>query len=271
MRAGSRLSILVADDHLSFRRELVRILRRQPEFEVAGEASNGAEAVKRARELRPHGLNLLLMDIDMPVLDGIAATAEINSTDPELPVVMLTVSLLDTDVVGALRAGARGFLSKDLTPSALVRTLRDFQCNGSLPMSRQMAARMLGYFREQERLAQRSGRAAWCHAATLTQRELEVLALVARGARDREIATALQVSETTIKTHVQHVLRKLHARNRTEAVAQFRPWGADLASESDDVPLPGASPVFQPGRTTSLVALPGLAAAQFAESPNDPR
>jgi DNA-binding NarL/FixJ family response regulator len=213
------LSILVADDHLAFRRELVKIVGRQPEFVVVAEASTGAEAVQIARALRPHGLDLVLMDVDMPVLDGIAATAQINARDPLLPVVMLTVSMRDADLFGALRAGAAGFLSKNLTSSVLVRTLRDFQSNGSLPMSRQMAARMLGYFRERERSARSSGGEAWGHQAGLSRRELEVLALIARGAHDREIAVDLNVSETTIKTHVQHVLRKLHVRNRTEAVA----------------------------------------------------
>jgi DNA-binding NarL/FixJ family response regulator len=218
----SRLRILIADDHAAFRRELVEVLMRQPDFQVVAEASDGAQAVQLARALRPGGLDLVLMDIEMPVLEGIAATAEITSNDPDLAVIMLTVSTLDIDLFGALRAGAVGFLSKHLTPVVVVRTLRDFQQHGSLPMSRQMAAKMLGFFRQQVRAERSSAGDVRTQAAGLTQREREVLALIAGGAHDREIAAALQVSETTIKTHVQHVLRKLHARNRTEAAARFR-------------------------------------------------
>jgi DNA-binding NarL/FixJ family response regulator len=130
--------------------------------------------------------------------------------------------LLDADLFGALRAGAVGFLSKNLMPAALVRTLRDFQRHGSLPMSRPLAAKMLGYFR------QHAGRGAHPAAPSLggrdalTPREQQVLAMIAAGAHDREIALALIVAETTIKTHVQNVLRKLHARNRTDAAVRFR-------------------------------------------------
>jgi DNA-binding NarL/FixJ family response regulator len=213
----SRLRILVADDHPPFRRELVEVLMRQPDFQVVAEASDGAEAARLARALRPGGLDLVIMDIEMPVQDGITATAEITANDPDLPVIMLTVSSLDVDLFGALRAGAVGFLSKHLTPVVVVRTLRDFQQNGSLPMSRQMAAKMLGYFRPRGR----SDSLASVERAGLTRREAQVLAMIATGAHDREIGAALQVAETTIKTHVQHVLRKLHARNRAEAAARF--------------------------------------------------
>ncbi len=190
---------------------------RQPDFQVVAEASDGAEAARLARTLRPGGLDLVIMDIEMPVQDGIAATAEITANDPDLPVIMLTVSSLDVDLFGALRAGAVGFLSKHLTPVVVVRTLRDFQQNGSLPMSRQMAAKMLGYLRPRGR----SDPLVSLEREGLTQREGQVLAMIAAGAHDREIAAALQVAETTIKTHVQHVLRKLHARNRAEAAAGF--------------------------------------------------
>jgi len=213
----SRLRILVADDHAPFRRELVEVFMRQPDFQVVAEASDGAEAARLARTLRPGGLDLVIMDIEMPVQDGIAATAEITANDPDLPVIMLTVSSLDVDLFGALRAGAVGFLSKHLTPVVVVRTLRDFQQNGSLPMSRQMAAKMLGYLRPRGR----SDPLVSLEREGLTQREGQVLAMIAAGAHDREIAAALQVAETTIKTHVQHVLRKLHARNRAEAAAGF--------------------------------------------------
>jgi DNA-binding NarL/FixJ family response regulator len=222
MAYPSRLRLLVVDDHAAYRRELVKVLARQPDFEVVAQASNGAEAVLAARGLRAEGLDLVLMDIDMPVLEGMAATAEINVLYPDLPVVMLTVSTLDRDLFGALRAGAIGYLSKNLAPGVLVRILRDFKQSGSLPMSRQMAAKMLGYFQQRERGLQRRVRDAHGTDARLTQRETQVLAMIATGAHDREIAAALLVAETTVKTHVQHVLRKLHARNRAEAAARYQ-------------------------------------------------
>ena len=221
MSRPARLRLLAADDHAAFRSELVDVLARQPDFQVVAEASDGAEAVRLARQLRPGGLDLVLMDIEMPVLDGVAATAQIVAKEPDLPVVMLTVSTLDLDLFAALRAGAVGFLNKNLAPTVLVRTLRDFKRNGSLPMSRQMAAKTLGYFRQETRNRRGRGPRSPEEGTGLTQREKQVLAMIAAGAHDREIAAALQVAETTIKTHVQNILRKVHARNRTEAAARL--------------------------------------------------
>ena len=211
---------MVADDHAFYRRELIEVLEREPSFQVVAEAATGIEAVQLARALRPGSLDLVLMDIEMPLLGGIAATAEITSRDPELPVVMLTVSSSDNDLMAALRAGAVGFLGKHLAPNALVRALRDYKRNRSLPMSREMAAKMLGYFRERQR-AGLSTPTSEEHG--LTQREREVLAMIASGGHDHEIAEALFLAETTVKTHVRNVLRKLHARNRAEAVARLGP------------------------------------------------
>ncbi len=213
--------ILVADDYEPFRRELIDTLRGHPELHIVAEAATGAEAVQLANTLRPDRLDLVLMDIEMPDMDGLAATAMIGAVDPDLPVVMLTVSRLDADLFEALRAGAVGFLSKNVVPSVLLRTLRDYQTHGALPMSRQMAAKMLAYFREQGSTARTSKMPDT--AARLSDRETQVLAMIATGAHDREIAAALLVAETTVKTHVQNVLRKLHARNRAEAAALFRP------------------------------------------------
>jgi DNA-binding NarL/FixJ family response regulator len=153
-------------------------------------------------------------------MDGIAAAAEINAAHPELPVVMLTVSTFDSDLFESLRVGAVGFLSKGLLPHVLLRTLRDYRLHGALPMSRQMAAKMLRYFRRQIVFGRRA-----TAVTALSERERQVLTMVARGAHDREIAAALQLGETTIKSHVHNALRKLHARNRAEAAALFR-WAA---------------------------------------------
>jgi two-component system NarL family response regulator len=211
------MRILVVDDHLSYRRTLRSTLNAEPDMVVLGEASDGEEAIRLAAQLRREGLNLVLMDIDLPGMSGVDATARITAVAPDLPVIMLTVSTLDRDLFDAVRVGAVGFLSKNLTPSSLVESLRNFHRDRALPMSLTMASKVLAYFQG------RAGRAPSRSAVelVLTARELEVLQHIARGARDREIAQALVVTESTVKKHVQSILRKLHVRNRAEAAARL--------------------------------------------------
>jgi DNA-binding NarL/FixJ family response regulator len=182
------------------------------------------------RDLRPDGLDLILMDIDMPGMDGIATTERIAAEHPNLPVVMLTVSTLDRDLFEAVRVGAVGFLSKSLSPDALVRALRGFRRGESLPMSPALAQKVLGYFKGVPTAAPQpvtmvASTEPQLADTGLTSREQEVLELIAQGARDREIAERLVVTESTVKKHVQNILRKLHARNRVEAVAHLRNVG----------------------------------------------
>ena len=218
MTATSPFRVLIADDHEGFRHELRHTLGRQPDIQLVAEESNGLAAVQRVRALGDR-VDLVLMDIDMPVMDGIAAASEIASTHPDLPVIILTVSTLDRDLYAGIQSGAVGFLNKNLSPATLVRTLRDYRRNGSLPMSRTMARKALGHFQQQhfathgEATGSRDG---------LTNRERDVLRRIANGAHDREIAAALVLGETTVKTHVRNILRKLGARNRTEAAARLR-------------------------------------------------
>lgn len=219
MSAPDILRVLLADDHEGFRHELCDALARQPDIQVVGDESNGADAIQRVRALRPHGLDLVLMDIDMPIMNGIDATAEIVATDPSLPIIILTVSTLDRDLFAGVRSGAVGFLNKNLSPDLLMRTLRDFRHNGSLPMSRVMASKAMAHLQHQQTTRAASEASL---AASLTRRERDVLRRIARGAHDREIAAALVVAETTIKSHVRHILRKLRARNRAEAVARLQ-------------------------------------------------
>jgi DNA-binding NarL/FixJ family response regulator len=213
------LRVLVADSHQRFRHELCDRLGRAPDIHVVGVHSNGRDAIRRVSNLRPHGLDLVLMDIYMPIVNGIEATRRLAILDPTLPIIILTDSTLDHDLFAAISSGAIGYLSKSLSHAALIQTLRDFRDNGSLPMSRVMAARALTYFKQ-------------LHAKTvpeqagvvdpLSLREREVVELIATGARDQEIAASLNVRETTVKTHVRHILRKLRARNRAEAVVRSR-------------------------------------------------
>ena len=212
------LRILVVDDHQSFRHMLAEIINAESDMSVVAEAPDGEQAVWLARHLRPNRLDLVLMDIEMPRLDGIRATEQINAVDPTLPIVILTVSTLDRSLFDAVQAGAVGYLRKGLAAGALVRALRDFHLEHALPMSRILAGKVLAYF--QQRTANDSLSRAVTHA--LSQRERQVLDLLARGARDREIAEQLVIAERTVKKHVQNILRKLHARNRTEAVARLR-------------------------------------------------
>jgi len=217
-----RLRLLIVDDHAFFRRGIREILNEEEDMEVVAEASSGEQAIKLVRELQADGLDLMLMDIDMPGLDGISATAQIAAEFPDMPVVMMTVSSLDRDLFEALRVGAVGFLSKSLSPDALARALRGFRRGESLPMSSDVAQKVLGYFKGAPVEPQPPSVETQRAETTLTVREQEVLELIALGARDREIAERLIVTESTVKKHVQNILRKLHARNRAEAVARLR-------------------------------------------------
>jgi DNA-binding NarL/FixJ family response regulator len=216
MSIPEALRILIADDHAGFRNELRETLMHEADMRVVAEVSNGRDAILCVRSLGPSSLDMVLMDIDMPILNGIDATAEIVARHPELAVIVLTVSTLDVDLFAGLESGAVGYLNKSLSPQNLVRTLRDFHRTGSLPMSRVMAAKALA--RLQRRPAAPSRTEEWVNMG-LTRREREILRRIAGGAHDREIAAGLVVAETTIKTHVRHILRKLGARNRAEAVA----------------------------------------------------
>jgi two-component system NarL family response regulator len=213
--------ILIVDDHAFFRRGIREVINDEEDMEVVGEALDGEQAVQMVKQLRPERLDLVLMDIDMPRMDGITATELITGDDPDLPIVMLTVSTLDRDLFEAVRVGAVGFLSKSLSPEALVRSLRGFHRGESLPMSPSMAQKVLGYFQQSSASSSRV-QVVEPSDITLTARENEVLELIATGARDREIADQLVVTESTVKKHVQNILRKLHARNRAEAVARMR-------------------------------------------------
>jgi two-component system NarL family response regulator len=204
---------------------LREVLADEPDMEVVAEAADGEEAVRRATALWPQGLDLVLMDIDMTPVDGITAAERLTTAASDLPVVMLTVSTLDRDLFEAVRVGAVGYLSKSLSPEALVRALRRFQQDEAMPMSRSMATKVLAYFQQTARTTYRGGSPSSGDEVTLTPREQEVLEHIARGARDREIAEALVVTESTVKKHVQNILRKLHARNRAEAVARLRGRG----------------------------------------------
>ena len=219
------LHVLIADDHALFRRGLREMLEEDGDIRVVAEAADGEEAVRLAHELYPRELDLVLMDLKMPRMDGIEAARRILTQLHGLPIIALTASVADDDLIESARAGMVGFLTKDLSPPAILRALRDFRRIGALPMSRTMAARLLAYYRE-AMVAQASmavGSSTPVEPAEiLTAREQDVMTLVTEGATDREIALRLSIAERTVRVHLQSIFRKVGARNRTEAVDHYR-------------------------------------------------
>jgi len=203
------IRVLLADDQPLLRTGFRMVLGAEPDLHVVGEASDGTEAVALARRLLP---DVVLMDIRMPRLDGIAATRQIVEARLPVRVLMLTTFDLDDYVVGALRVGASGFLAKDVPAEDLIAGIRTV-ARGEAVVAPRILRRLLDRF---------------AHVlpdpnppdtlSSLTEREREVLALVARGLSNAEIASELRVSDTTVKTHVGHVLTKLGLRDRVQAV-----------------------------------------------------
>jgi DNA-binding NarL/FixJ family response regulator len=214
------IRILLADDHGVVRRGLRMFLGEEPDFEVVGEAANGAEAVEAARQLRP---NVILMDLLMPVMDGIAATHAIRLELPEVEVIALTSVLEDASVVGAVKAGAIGYLLKDTDSDELCRAIRAAAA-GKVQLSPEAAARLLREVRAPE------------SPEPLTDREVDVLRLLAQGLANKEIALALSISENTVKTHVGNVLTKLGVQSRTQAAL----YASHIGLVGGDRGLPGA-------------------------------
>lgn len=202
--------VLIADDDDLMRAGLCELLAADPSLEIVGQAATGREAVERARSLRP---DVVLMDVRMPDLDGIAATRELARVAPATKVLILTTFEQDDYIFGGLRAGASGFLLKRTRPEELLAAVRTIAAGDSL-LSPSVTRRVIDRMAQQPTpdLSDRT------KLAELTPRELEVLELLARGLSNREIAAALVVEESTIRTHVKRVLMKLHLRDRVQAV-----------------------------------------------------
>ena len=196
------IRVLIVDDHSVVREGLRMFLVRDPDLEVVGEAADGAEALEQARQMRP---DVVIMDLLMPVMDGIAATRVIRRELPETEVLALTSVLESASVVEALRAGAIGYLLKDTQASELRKAIKAAAA-GQVQLSPQASAYLLSVIRIPER------------PEPLTPREMDVLRLLAQGQSNKEIARALHLVEETIKSHVRHILAKLGVQSRTQAV-----------------------------------------------------
>lgn len=201
---------LVVDDHSLFRRGVVEVLRAEPGFEVVGEAADGTEATARALELGP---DVVVMDLYLPKASGLEATREIKARRPETKIVFLTVSEEDRDLFEAVKAGAEGYLLKSAEPETLCETLRGV-ARGEAYITPSMAGKILEEFARQSQRPQPPE-----PASTLSAREQEVLRLLTRGAANKEIATALDISVNTVKNHLRHIMEKLHLENRVQVVS----------------------------------------------------
>ena len=213
-----RLRVMLVDDH-ALVRSAVRGALEAPDIEIVAEAASAEAAFDEALLTRP---DLILLDVDMPGMSGLQLIRELRPRLPDTQIVMLSVSGEDRNVLEAMRHGATGYLTKDLGPEALQRTVRGLR-NGDLPMSRRMAARALRMFID-------GGAGAVADDGStlsiLSSREIEVLARLTDGLTDREIAEALVISPRTVESHVSNILRKLGVRNRAEAARAYREAGA---------------------------------------------
>ena len=207
-----RHHILIADDHALFREGLVALLNAQEDLTVVGEAANGLDALQKARALQPH---LVLMDINMPDYDGLDAAMAIKQEMPQVKVMMLTMLSDDEHLFNAIKGGAEGYMLKNVSAREMLEGIRAV-FRGEVALSPMMAARIVREFAREP---------VWARGADapvveeLSAREQEVLRLAAGGARNKEIAAALSISEHTAKAHMRSILDKLHVQSRAEAAA----------------------------------------------------
>jgi DNA-binding NarL/FixJ family response regulator len=207
------IRVLLVDDQPLFRRALATLIAEQPNLSIVGEAANGLEGLEMARELRP---DLVLMDVEMPVMTGVEATRRIRDELPGVKVVILTVSEADEPLFDAIRYGAHGYLLKDLRPEQLYELIRAVM-REETALSPAIAGRLLKEFREGG--VGRRVVSPEAEGPGLTQREIQIMQLVAQGLSNKEIGNHLSITEGTVKNHVHNALEKLQLENRIQAAA----------------------------------------------------
>lgn len=212
------IRVLLIDDHALFREGLAGIIASQPDMQVVGEASDGFEGLVKAQELNP---DLILMDIQMPGMDGLETTRQVRKVMPDVKIVMLTVRKDDEKLFEAIKEGAQGYLLKDIRSNEMLTMLRG-ALQGEAAISPEQAGRVLEEFR---RLSQLVPPEPETETVALTEREQEILDLVGRGMKDKEIAEALTISLNTVKTHMHNILTKLQVSSRREAARLARKKG----------------------------------------------
>lgn len=215
------IRILIADDHAVVREGLKALIDTEAGLEVVGEAADGEEAAFKARLLKP---DVILMDLVMPRKDGIEATREIKQDDPEARILVLTSFAEDQRIMSAIKAGALGYLLKDSSPQELLRAIRDVY-RGESSLHPAVAHKLIEEVR---------GPAEASGVELLTEREIEVLRLVAQGLSNRQIAKKLFISERTVRTHVSNILRKLHLESRTQAALYALREGLASTEEAEE-------------------------------------
>lgn len=205
-----KTTVLIADDHTLVRCLLADMLGGQEGIEVVGQAASGLEAIDRARELRP---DVVLMDLRMPGTDGVAATRTIAQEMPSTAILMLTMSEEDKDLLAAMKAGARGYLLKNVEPPDLIRSIQ-LITGGHAVIHPSLAIKLVVEAKDSS--GEDTELSAVC-ACGITEREEEILGHLAQGETNKEIARALRITETTVKSHVHSILTKLHFTNRVQA------------------------------------------------------
>lgn len=203
------LRILLVDDHILFRKGMASLLDMRDDLQVVGEASDGFEGIKAARTLIP---DLILMDVNMPHCDGLEATSVIKKEMPHVKIVMLSASESDQDLFEAIKVGAQGYLLKDLEPYQLYDLLESLS-RGETPLSGTMATKILKEFSKPDKEEQQTVD----YEEALTDREIDILKLVAEGLTNKEISEQLVISENTVKIHLRNILEKLQLKNRIQA------------------------------------------------------
>jgi DNA-binding NarL/FixJ family response regulator len=207
-----KIRVLLVDDHTLFRQSLAYLLLQNPDLELVGQAGDGVEAVNKARELLP---DLILMDIRMPLRNGVEATRLIRQQLPGVNILMLTVSDAETDLFEAIKAGAKGYMLKNVDSTDLVEAVR-LVAAGGVVISAPMAESLLSEFGS---ISDRTPQRQRPPRTNLTERERETLCHLANGASNREIGVALRISENTVRAHLRNILEKLHLHNRIQAAA----------------------------------------------------